>query len=254
MDSQKASPSDQSHPARDAESNFPPTRWSLIATLQDGSEESAKKALGEVFEAYWYPLYVFARQSGRSREQSEDLVQGFFERLIAHSSMTSVEPGKGKLRSFFMASFKKHLADAWRRDSAIKRGGGKATLSIEGDIAEEQFQSETRKELTPEQIYDRRWALTVLDRVMQRLRDSYASRNQGERFDLLKDYLEPKSGQSTYAEAAARLDLTENAFQQAVFRLREKYRELLENEIADTVGDSDQVQDELRYLIAALGL
>ena len=231
---------------------FPPTRWSLIASVQSQSEESSTKALGELCEAYWKPLYVFARRSGNSPERAEDLVQGFFERLIARNSIDSVHREKGKLRSFFLASFKKYVAGEWRRDTAIKRGGGSTPLSIEAEAAEEQYQNEPRERMTPEQLFDRRWALTVLDGVMAKLEASFTERNQAERFAILKNYLEPASSEAKYVEAAEKLSLSENAIQQAVFRMRAKYREILEQEIADTIEDRAGVQEELRHLIAAL--
>lgn len=231
---------------------FPQTRWSLIAVVKGGDEKLARRALGEVCEAYWRPLYAFARHSGKSAEEAEDLVQGFFEVLISRSAMERVDAAKGKLRSFLMASFKKFMTSQWRHESAQKRGGGVVPVSIDAGVAEGEYLKDSRSGLTPEEMFDRRWALTLLERVMERLGESYEARGQGERFEVLKEFLEPGAGDGGYASAAEGIGMKENAFQQAVFRMRAKYRELLEAEIAETVGSREAVQEELRELIAAV--
>jgi RNA polymerase sigma-70 factor (ECF subfamily) len=180
-------------------------------------------------------------------------VQSFFLRLIAKDSFAAIHPDKGKLRSFLMASFKKHLASEWRRAYAQKRGGGEVALSIDAGVAEAHFLEDSGSGLSPEDLFDRRWALTVLDQVMAKLGESFASRGQGERFEVLRTLLEPGAGDEGYEEVGARIGLSQNAVQQAVFRMRGEYRKLLEQEIAETVLDRDEVQAELRHLIAAVG-
>lgn len=236
---------------------FPMTRWTLVAAARAGADEAgaeeARRALGELCEAYWKPLYAFARQSGRSAAEAEDSVQSFLLRMIAKDSFSAVDPAKGRLRSFLAASFKKHLASEWRRESAQKRGGGEPALSIDAGLAEEQFLADAGRGLDPQALFDRRWALTVLDRVMVKLGQAFEARGQRERFEALQPFLEPGAAEEGYAAVGRKLGLAENAVQQAVFRMRREYRKLLEEEIADTVADASEVQGELRHLIAAVG-
>ncbi len=233
---------------------FPQTRWTLVSAARDGGADpdAARRALGELCEAYWRPLYAFARAAGKGATEAEDSVQSFLLRLISKDSLAGIDRAKGKLRSFLAASFKKHLASEWRRETAQKRGGAESPLSIDAGLAEEQFQIDAGRGLDPEALFDRRWALTVLDRVLAKLGAAFEARGQGERFAVLKDFLEPGAGEQGYAAAGATLNLAENAVQQAVFRMRREYRKLLEAEIAETVADPSGVEAELRHLIAAV--
>ena len=233
------------------QSAFPPTRWSLVLAAQEEASETSRLALGELCEAYWHPLYAFVRHTGYNPQQSEDFVQGFFASLIARSSLDTVSPEKGKLRSFFLASLKKHIADVHRKESTAKRGGGMKIVPADSANFERAYLEEADSALTPDQLYDRRWAQTVLDRTMEKLGSSYEKRGKGDIFRVLKDHISWNNSDASYASSAAKLGMNENAVQQAVFRLRTKYRSLLEQEIAETVGDPGHVQAELDALILA---
>jgi len=201
---------------------------------------------------YWEPLYAFARRRGESPVDAEDAVQGFYEKLITRGSIQSLMPERGRLRSFFLTAFERFLIDQWERRSARKRGGGQRQLSLDQEKAEQNYLLDPVDNVTPERLFDRHWVMTLLGRVMEALEEDYRRRGKEKVFSALRGALESNDPGFAYAEVGAQLGLQENAVKQAVFRMRTKYRELLRWEIAATVSDPQDVDEELAELVRVL--
>ena len=201
-------------------------------------------------ETYWYPLYAFVRRRGNSATDAKDLTQGFFAHLLEKGSLEAADPDRGRFRSFLLTVFKHFLANEHARQQTQKRGGDLRLLSIDFDSGEQRYQFEPVDNWTPEKIYQRRWALTLLDQVMALLKQEYEDGGKGQLFDHGKGYL-TGTGPS-YEEAAAALEMTAGALRVAVHRMRNRYRELLKVEVAATLGDPQIVEDELEYLRRAI--
>jgi RNA polymerase sigma-70 factor (ECF subfamily) len=218
------------------------------------ADSGARRAMDDLARLYWFPLYAYLRRQGHPPAQAEDLVQGFFTRLLAQDALAAADRAKGKFRSFLLACLKNFLANEWDKTQAAKRGGGRPVLSLDALDAESRYAAEPMDEMTPERVFDRRWALTVLEQVLRRLRDDYAARGQGNIFAALEHVLAGGRG-PTYADIAAPLAMTEAAVKVAAHRLRRRYRELLRAEIAQTVSEPREpglVDEELRQLLASL--
>jgi RNA polymerase sigma factor (sigma-70 family) len=232
-------------------SRFNETHWTtVIAAGQDDS--LAKEALQKLCRTYWYPLYAFVRRQGHSRYDAEDLTQEFFARLLIRGDLATVDRKKGKFRSFLLASMKHFLANEWDKARAEKRGGGKKILSINLEDSESKYAMEPTHAITPEKLYDRRWALTLLDQVMTKLRKEMLAEGKADQFEQMKTFLTGSKGELPYARVAENLGITATAAKTAVHRLRKRYRQLLVSEIADTVETKQDVEQELRYLLDAL--
>jgi RNA polymerase sigma-70 factor (ECF subfamily) len=229
---------------------FATTRWSVVLRAGAGSA-AADDALAKLCRAYWYPLYAFVRRQGHGPHDAQDLTQGFFARLLEKKDLAAVDRSKGKFRSFLLAAMKHYLANEWDRAHAQKRGGGLALISIDDAEAEGRYAHEAAEQRTPEQLFDRRWALTLLDQVLARLEDEMACAGKRAIFDALKFALTGASA-APYEEIARHLGTTEGALKVAIHRLRDRYRTLLREEIAETVGSAAEVDEELRHLFAAL--
>jgi len=212
----------------------------------------AEPALAELCRVYWYPLYAYVRRLGRGPEDAQDLTQEFFARLIEKRWLDRVDQERGKFRSFLLTAFKHFVAGEWHRERAFKRGGGQPLISLDGGEAEDRYKLEPADPLTPEAIYDRRWAMTVLDQALARLEAEQRSAGHAERFEAVKDCLLGAEADTTLAEVGARFALSEGAMKSSVRRLRERYRGLLRDEIAQTVDGPEGVDEELRSLLAAL--
>jgi DNA-directed RNA polymerase specialized sigma24 family protein len=233
---------------------FAPTRWTMVMAAAGGGEEGqAREALERLCATYWYPLYAFVRRQGYGAHDAQDLTQGFFARLLEKKDLAAVDRAKGKFRSFLLAAIQHYLANEWDRTQAQKRGGGVALLSIDDAEAERRYHDEPAEQMTAEQLFDRRWALTLLDRVLARLGDEMRSEGKAEHFEALKFCLTGERG-AAYGEMAGRLGTSGGALKVAVHRLRDRYRALLRAEIAETVGSDGDVDDELRQLFSALSL
>lgn len=232
---------------------FRTTRWSLVHSARARDPDQARAALGELCRAYWYPLYAFARRRGSGPEEAQDLVQGFFADLLARESLNGVDDDGRRFRAWLLTGLKNHATDAHRAARAEKRGGGRAPVSIDAEEAERRYGLEPAGPSSPEQIFERRWAQTLLARVFEALRAEQEERGRGELFEQLKPFL-AGGGSRPYAELAAELGLGEGALRVTVHRLRARYRELLESEVADTVGDRSAVEEELRRLFEALAV
>lgn len=229
---------------------FPNTRWSAVLAVREGSAESAA-ALETLCRAYWYPLYAYVRRSGPSAHDAEDLTQEFFRQLLEKRWLATADRDKGKLRTFLVVALKNFMNKEWRRLSAQKRGGGRAAVSLDTDFAESRFGADTAV-LAPEEAFDRQWALTLLDRTLNRLRAETAAGGQDGHFDALKGCLLARRGAIDYAAVAGKLGLGEGAARVAVHRLRKRFREIYREEISQTLADGEEVEAEMRHLARAL--
>jgi RNA polymerase sigma factor (sigma-70 family) len=231
--------------------DFCTTRWSVVLRAGNSTEE-ARTALERLCSAYWYPLYVFVRRRGHDADTAQDLTQGFFLRLIADESLRGVNPEKGRFRAFLLASMKNFIANDWRHSHRLKRGGGVEIVAWNAMDAEERFQLEPRDARDPECEFDRRWAQALVSTSLTRLGEEMARDGEGARFEALKGFLQGTGAGSSYAEAGQELGMTEAGAKTAVFRMRRRYSEIIREEIAETVSDPAQVEDEIRHLIAIL--
>jgi RNA polymerase sigma-70 factor (ECF subfamily) len=222
----------------------------MVLVARDRAEPGAADALASLCALYWYPLYAYVRRRGNGADDAHDLTQEFFARLLEKDFLAAVDRGKGKFRSFMLASCNHFLANERDRARAKKRGGGRPVLSL--DDAEGRYRAEPAGGLTPEQLFERRWALTLLDQVLTRLRDEFEAKGKRRLFDRLRGFLVGEKG-AGYRRAAEELGLSEGSVKVAVHRLRQRYRELLHEEIGRTVGSPDEIGDEVRALFAVLG-
>ena len=230
---------------------FTTTHWSVVLTAQ-GKSPAAQEALEKLCREYWWPLYGFVRRQGYSPEEAQDLTQGFFALLLERKDLDAVRQEKGRLRSYLLVSLKNFLAKARRRELTLKRGAGRALVPLEELLAREHAELEPADMFTVDQIFERRWALTLLEQVLTRLESEYRSAGNDKLFDCLKEFLSDEPTRRSQAEVAAELGMTENAVKQAFHRLRQRYRLLLRDEIAHTVALPGDVEDELRHFIAVL--
>jgi RNA polymerase sigma-70 factor (ECF subfamily) len=228
--------------------SFPTTRWTLI--LHAGQTDSAARtALAELCQAYWYPLYAFVRRRGHAADDAQDLTQAFFAHVLEHEAIGRATADKGRFRTFLLAALKNYLANEWDKARAQKRGGGETIISLDHAAAEERYRHEPSHDLTPERLFERRWALTLLDQVLAKLQQEYHADGKAELFEALKPAL--VGGGDSYALLAARLGRSEGAMKVAAHRLRQSYRALIRREIAETVADGD-LEDEVLHLLAVL--
>lgn len=231
---------------------FTTTHWSVVLAAGQGMNTEAGVALEKLCRAYWYPLYAYVRRRGHSPHDAQDLTQEFFARLLERNDLGNVGPEKGKFRSFLLAAVNHFLANEHDRATAQKRGGGQAPISLDAQTAEGLFALEPMSELTPEKIFERRWAVTLLEQAISRLRDEYTASARGGLFAELKSFLMEGAGSGDYAPVAARLQMKPGAVSVAVHRLRQRYRELVRSEVANTVSSHDEIEGEMRHLFAVL--
>jgi RNA polymerase sigma factor (sigma-70 family) len=230
---------------------FATTHWSVVLAAQ-GQSPAADQALEKLCRTYWWPLYGFVRRNGYQPEEAQDLTQSFFALLLERRDLDDVRREKGRLRSYLLVSLKNFLAKSRRRELATKRGEGRALVPLDELLARERANLEPADTLTADRIFERRWALTLLEQVLTRLESEYRSAGNDKLFDCLKEFLSDEPGRRSQGEVAAELGMTENAVKQAFHRLRQRYRELLRDEIAQTVAVPGDVEDELRHFISVL--
>lgn len=241
------------HPPADRPGRFPTTRWSRVISAGDADAPLAKESLAELCGAYWYPLYAYIRRRGHDPEKAKDLTQDFFARALERGLLAEADPARGRFRSFLLAVCNDFLANRRDRESALKRGGGRTFFSLDAADAEGRYANEPADGLTPERIFDRSWALTLLARVLDQLGREYDEAGKASTFEALRGTLAGDTEASPYSAVAARLGTTEGAARVAAHRLRRRYGELLRQEIAATLADPAGVDDEIRDLFAALG-
>jgi RNA polymerase sigma-70 factor (ECF subfamily) len=229
---------------------FTTTHWTVVLSAADQANAAGQRALEELCRTYWYPLYAYIRRSGYDPHDAQDLTQGFFARLLSRNDLAGVHPDKGRFRSFLLASLKHFLADERDKATALKRGGRAILLSLDEATAEQRYQLEPRDELSPERIYDRRWALTALERARSALETEFNQAEKGDLFGHLKSYLSGEKQAESYAQIAARLGKSTDAVRCAVQRLRRRYAELIRAEIACTVASPNEVEAEIRHLLS----
>lgn len=231
---------------------FATTHWSLVVSAGKPGGEEAREALSNLCQRYWFPLYAYARRRVPNLQEAQDLTQEFFVRLIEKNTVARAAPERGRFRSFLLASLDNFLANEWDRSNAKKRGGGCQPLPLDLDTGESRLNLEPAHNLTPERLYEREWTLTLLNLAMDGLRADCESAGKLRQFELLQGALSGDSQTLSYANIAAELQMTEEAVRQAAHRLRKRYRELLRAEVAATVADPSEVDEEIRSLLATM--
>jgi RNA polymerase sigma-70 factor (ECF subfamily) len=231
---------------------FATTHWTAVLTAGSGHPQHAQQALEELCRTYWYPLYVYARRRGHSREDAEDLTQGFFTRLLEKNFLEGVTADRGKFRAFLLMALKRYMANEWDRARAEKRGGGMLPLSLDWQDADTRYQINPADHLSPDKLYDRAWAVVILERVVVRLQQEQDADGKTEQYAQLRPFLMMGKAEIPYAQAAEKLKMTDGAVRVAVHRLRKRYRELLRDEVAQTLENPAQAEEEMRVLVAAL--
>lgn len=238
--------SSQDLPVR-GERRFLTTRWSMVADAARGESESSRVALEELCTAYWFPLYAFARRNGAKPEEAADLTQSFFLQLLDKGTLDAADPERGRFRTFLLTAFQNHCRNTHRAEQTIKRGGQARVLSIDVELSESRYRAEPTDEVTADRIFEREWALALLDRVFERLQAEFDASGRGELFAVVRGRLTGAT-EPGYREVAEQFGMTDTAVKVVVHRLRGRYRELLRDEVLQTVRDADDVDDELKRL------
>lgn len=238
--------------AADPGRDFRTTHWSVVLSAREHWSVQSTEALERLCRTYWYPIYVFVRRRGYGPHEAEDLTQGFFTKLLEKNYLEAADRGKGKFRTFLLTALTRFLANEWDRGRAQKRGGGHATFSLD-ELAPPGMEAyDPPSDETPEHLYERQWAEAVLQQVLVRLRDEFDGAGRTGMFEELKSFLLEEKGAVTYSEAANRLKLSLSALKSSIFRLRQRYRDLLREEISNTVASPTEVEEEIRYLLSVL--
>jgi DNA-directed RNA polymerase specialized sigma24 family protein len=235
-----------------SDARFMTTRWSLVRSAARGDEE-ARRSLNELCVAYWYPLYAFVRRKGHHASEAEDLTQGFFSNLLSGPGLGIANQERGRFRTFLLSALGNYMVNEWHRDQAQKRGAGQPTLSIDWQAAENRYGLEPATDLSPEKLFERSWALSVLDRSMLRVEEDFSKRGRGDLFEALKARITPYSGEQGMSELATKFEMTEGTLRVALHSLRGKFRDALRSEVGETLDSAEEVEDELRGLFEALG-
>ena len=231
---------------------FATTRWTVVLRAGGATSDGSAAALEQLCRTYWYPLYSFARRTGLAAHDAEDLTQAFFAFLLEKDTIARADRERGRFRSFLLSAFKNFHANERAHLAAAKRGGGKTVVSLDELRAEDRYQHEPKSDLTPERLYDQKWAASLLDQVMQLLRTEYTSLGKGPLFDALRSVIWGSRQEGGYEKLAQQLGMSEGAFKVAVHRLRTRFKECLHQEVAQTVATPGEIEDELRHLLSAL--
>jgi RNA polymerase sigma-70 factor (ECF subfamily) len=239
-------------PAAAAGDDFATTRWSIVVAAGGRATAAAHAALAQLCQAYWYPLYAYARRRLGSPEAAQDAVQGFFAELLEKNIVAAADRERGRFRAFLLTSLKNFLASQWQKEHALKRGGGQTLLSLDFAAGESRYRLEPVDEETPERLFQRQWALALLEDVLARLRGEFESAGKSAEFAALKSCITGDADPGGYAAIGAKLRISEGAARVAAHRLRQRYRTLLRSAIADTVASEEEVDDEIRRLFAVL--
>jgi len=233
--------------------NFQTTHWSVVLAARQREGPAAQAALARLCSAYWYPLYAFIRRQGSAPHDAEDLTQEFFRRFLEGNPLENVSPAAGKFRSFLLACVKHFLANERERAHAQRRGGGCAVIPLDSGEAETRYLLEIPDKMSPDALYDKRWALSVLDQTLARLQQEYAQGGKSGWFEVMKGFLPGAHESPSRSELAARQGISVGALDVAVHRLRQRFGALLREQVAQTVSSEDEVDEEIRYLISVLG-
>jgi RNA polymerase sigma factor (sigma-70 family) len=239
-------------PSASASPVFVTTRWTVVLAARDKALPQSEAALESLCRAYWYPLYAYVRRLGHQTADAQDLTQEFFVRLLAKEWLASADREKGRFRTFLIVALKRFLANEWDRVHREKRGGHAPHFSLDTELAEARYQSDSALELTADRIYERRWALTLLENTMNRLRAEFAQAGKAAEYERLKVFLTADKSDIAYADVARALSTSEGAARVAVHRLRRRFREVFREEVAHTVAAAEDVEEELRHLLSAL--
>ena len=241
-------------PPAEGAASFHTTRWTIVMSAAQSQAPGGESALAQLCRTYWYPLYIFARRRGYAPDDAQDLTQSFFLHLLEHRALTGVDRLKGKFRSFLLASFQNHLSDKADHARRIKRGGGKEFVQLDSEEAEQRYRLEPAESLTPENIFDARWAMTVLGEVLKQLRQEYIAEGRVSTFEVLDAFLDPYNSTTlpSYDEVANRLQVTVGAVKTLIHRLRKRYTALLRQEVGRTVADPAEIDQEIHALCEAL--
>lgn len=232
---------------------FATTHWSVVLAAGNQNFPNQTEALEKLCRTYWYPLYAYVRRRGWGPEDAQDLTQEFFTRLLKKNYPAQADPAKGKFRSFLLLTLNHFLADEFDRATTRKRGGGQVFISLDQDVAEGRYRQELSADLTPEKLFERRWAQSIVEQALKRLRAEFGAETQPEAYGVLKAFEPGEQITLSYAEAASRLGISESAVKSKVHRLRQRHRELIREEIAQTVSTATEIDEELRHLITVLG-
>lgn len=246
-------------PAPDESSEYAPvparfttTHWSVVLTAGDPTSPGAAEALEQLCRTYWYPLYAYVRRRGRLPEDAQDLTQEFFRRLLASDWIARADQAKGRFRTFLLCGMQNFLANEWQKAGRLKRGRGREFVTLDGLEAEERYRIEPAETASADRLFERRWALTLLETVLQRLEAEHSAPEAADRFSALRYVLLGRVGDEGYVSLARRFGVTENTVKSWAHRLRLRYRELLRETVAQTVARPEEVQDELRFLARVL--
>jgi RNA polymerase sigma-70 factor (ECF subfamily) len=232
---------------------FTTTQWSLVLAAKEATGAESQKALAALCEAYWYPLYAYVRSQGHSPEESQDLTQAYFAYLLEKNILEDVDPSAGRFRSFLLATLKHFVSKERRKQNTLKRGGGTRTISLDTEEAEHRYGQQPADQLTPEQVYENRWALTVLERAIGHLETEWSEGARQKQLEHLKSHLTGQEPRIPFRDVAADLEMSEVAVRGAMHRLRQRFGQLIREEIAETVASPDDIDDEVRHLLAVVG-
>jgi RNA polymerase sigma factor (sigma-70 family) len=232
---------------------FATTHWSVVMAAGDRANPAATEALERLCRTYWYPLYAYVRRRGYEAADAEDFTQEFFARLLAGDYLARANPEKGRFRAFLLSGIKYLLSDERDKARSLKRGGAAPRISFDQADAEQRYRLEPLDTLTPERAFEKTWVATLLDGAGRRLRGEYLAAGKGELYERLNGFCLQGSGQPSYAEEAARLHITESAVKSAIWRLRQRHQEIVREEVAQTLDDAEDMDDEIRYLLQVIG-
>ena len=244
-------PTNPVHSGSGGSGEFLTTHWSVVLAAREGVSPQAADALASLCRTYWYPLYAYIRRRGHASYDAQDLTQEFFARLLERNFMAAVRQERGKFRWFLLSALKRFLANEWNREHAAKRNGGQSIVSLDEESAEGRYRYEIPDHTTPDKLFDQSWAMTLLEQARAQLQREYTSSSRGELFDQLKIFLSGDRAPLSHAEAGAVLGMNEGAVKVAVHRLRQRYRDCLREQIAQTVSTPAEVDEEIRQLFAA---
>jgi RNA polymerase sigma-70 factor (ECF subfamily) len=231
---------------------FTTTHWSIVLSAQDPASPQADEALEKLCRSYWYPLYVFVRRQGHDEAAAKDLTQGFFAKLLEKNYLASVRPEKGKFRTFLLSAIKHFISDEWDKARAQKRGGDKVLVSLDDTTGEDRYRNEPVDLMDAEKLFERRWVLTLLAQARERLQEEYRAAGQAKLYERLQLFASGDKDMPSYAEVAPALQLSEGGLRSAVHRMRQRHRELVREEVAQTVSNPAEVDEEIRYLLRVI--